>query len=238
MPATVQRVVHSRREAADERIATTQRRLRRWRSSPASPRSASARRCCSTRPRRKGSSVSAPMFEVDPLWPKPLPNHWLLGLTIGIWVDDQDHVWIIHRGAGDAAQQRARRRAQPPIAECCRTRAAGPGVRSGRQPGALLGRARPGLRMAAVQPRHPRRLQGQRLDRRQRREGRAPAEVHQGRQVPAAGRHASARTAAATIRRTSAASRRSGSTRRPTRPMSPTAIATSASRCSMPTPAR
>ena len=43
---------------------------------------------------------------------------------------------------------------------------------------------------------------------------------------------------AATIRRISAASPRSGSIRRPTKPMSPTAIATSASRCSTPTPAR
>ena len=46
-----------------------------------------------------GRTVEAPVFEVDPLWPKPLPNHWLLGMTIGVWVDDQDHVWIIHRGA-------------------------------------------------------------------------------------------------------------------------------------------
>lgn len=45
-------------------------------------------------------TIQAPLFEVDPLWPKPLPNHWLLGSTIGVWVDDQDHVWIIHRGAG------------------------------------------------------------------------------------------------------------------------------------------
>ena len=27
----------------------------------------------------QGRAVSAPRFEVDPLWPKPLPNHWLLG---------------------------------------------------------------------------------------------------------------------------------------------------------------
>src|SRR5262245_59534011 len=47
----------------------------------------------------QGSTVSAPMFEVDPLWPKPLPNNWLLGWSIGLWVDDQDHVWMIHRGA-------------------------------------------------------------------------------------------------------------------------------------------
>src|SRR2546428_7885708 len=48
----------------------------------------------------QGRTVQAPMFEVDPLWPKPLPNHWLLGWTIGVWVDEQDHIWIIHRGAG------------------------------------------------------------------------------------------------------------------------------------------
>ena len=28
----------------------------------------------------QGSTVQAPVFEVDPLWPKPLPNNWLLGL--------------------------------------------------------------------------------------------------------------------------------------------------------------
>src|SRR5216683_3117823 len=43
--------------------------------------------------------VQAPRFEVDPMWPKPLPNHWLMGNTIGVGVDTQDHVYIIHRGA-------------------------------------------------------------------------------------------------------------------------------------------
>jgi DNA-binding beta-propeller fold protein YncE len=43
--------------------------------------------------------VLAPKFEVDPLWPKPLPNHWVLGSTIGVWVDTDDHVWIIHRSS-------------------------------------------------------------------------------------------------------------------------------------------
>jgi DNA-binding beta-propeller fold protein YncE len=45
------------------------------------------------------ASPQAPRFEVDPFWPKPLPNHWLLGSTIGVAVDARDHVWIIHRGA-------------------------------------------------------------------------------------------------------------------------------------------
>ncbi|HYL39046.1 MAG TPA: hypothetical protein VEV17_24225, partial [Bryobacteraceae bacterium] len=39
----------------------------------------------------------APRFEVDPMWPKPLPNHWLMGNTIGVSVDSKDHIWIIHR---------------------------------------------------------------------------------------------------------------------------------------------
>jgi DNA-binding beta-propeller fold protein YncE len=69
----------------------------------------------------QGSSVSAPMFEVDPLWPKPLPNNWLLGWSIGLWVDDQDNVWIIHRGAGGLHNNERGAELTPPIAECCRT---------------------------------------------------------------------------------------------------------------------
>jgi DNA-binding beta-propeller fold protein YncE len=39
----------------------------------------------------------APRFEVDPMWPKPLPNGWYQGQTIGVSVDARDHIWIIHR---------------------------------------------------------------------------------------------------------------------------------------------
>jgi DNA-binding beta-propeller fold protein YncE len=45
----------------------------------------------------KGATVQAPKFEVDPTFPKPLPNHWYQGMTIGVSVDAQDHVWIVHR---------------------------------------------------------------------------------------------------------------------------------------------
>jgi DNA-binding beta-propeller fold protein YncE len=44
-------------------------------------------------------AVQAPAFEVDPFWPKPLPNGWLLGSTIGVGVDSRDHVFIVHRQA-------------------------------------------------------------------------------------------------------------------------------------------
>ena len=49
------------------------------------------------------AAVQAPRFEVDPLWPKPMPNHWVLGQTIGVWVDTDDHVWIVHRSSATLA---------------------------------------------------------------------------------------------------------------------------------------
>src|SRR5437588_2009321 len=64
------------------------------------------------------SGVQAPRFEVDPMWPKPLPNHWLLGMTIGVSVDAQDHIWIIHRG-GSLDPKEVYMKANPPASECC-----------------------------------------------------------------------------------------------------------------------
>ena len=71
------------------------------------------------------AEVQAPRFEVDPFWPKPLPNHWLLGSTIGVWVDEQDHIWIIHRSSATLAQQREGRGAQPADRRMLPRRAAG-----------------------------------------------------------------------------------------------------------------
>jgi hypothetical protein len=43
-------------------------------------------------------SGQVPIFEVDPFWPKTMPNNWVMGQTIGLGVDEKDQVWIIHRG--------------------------------------------------------------------------------------------------------------------------------------------
>jgi DNA-binding beta-propeller fold protein YncE len=68
----------------------------------------------------QGETVLAPVFEVDPFWPKPLPHHWLLGSTIGVGVDSKDHVFIIHRGDSTLNQRtEAGAGARPPIGECC-----------------------------------------------------------------------------------------------------------------------
>lgn len=64
-------------------------------------------------------AVQAPRFEVDPMWPRPLPNHWLLWSTIGVFVDHQDHVWIIHRSSATLGNNEKALELTPPTGECC-----------------------------------------------------------------------------------------------------------------------
>jgi DNA-binding beta-propeller fold protein YncE len=93
----------------------------------------------------EAAGVQAPIFEVDPLWPKPLPNHWILGNTIGVSADGQDHIWIIHRqgsleamelyGVANAPAGATKRRNGSVEAECC---APAPAVLEFDQAGNLL----------------------------------------------------------------------------------------------------
>jgi WD40 repeat protein len=63
--------------------------------------------------------TSAPTFEVDPMWPKPLPNHWVMGNVIGVGVDDRDHVFIVHRADTFDSTSEIGAAMNPRIAECC-----------------------------------------------------------------------------------------------------------------------
>jgi len=59
-----------------------------------------------------------PQFAVDPLWPKPLPNHWILGAVAGMAVDEKDHVWLVHRPSTlQPNETRSIWRAAPPVLE-------------------------------------------------------------------------------------------------------------------------
>ena len=40
---------------------------------------------------------NVPHYEVDPTWPKPLPNRWVTGEMGGVCADSQDHVFIAQR---------------------------------------------------------------------------------------------------------------------------------------------
>jgi DNA-binding beta-propeller fold protein YncE len=68
--------------------------------------------------RAQSAGAQAPTFQVDPLWPKPLPNHWIIGSTIGVSVDAQDHVWIIHRPDTLVPNETGAAN-NPPTASCC-----------------------------------------------------------------------------------------------------------------------
>jgi DNA-binding beta-propeller fold protein YncE len=67
----------------------------------------------------QSDTVQAPRFEVDPLWPRPLPNHWLLGNAIGVGVDARDHVFIVHRQDTINDSTEAGAGAGGPVSECC-----------------------------------------------------------------------------------------------------------------------
>src|SRR6185369_1257297 len=83
----------------------------------------------------EAAGVQAPRFEVDPMWPKPLPNHWVIGAVIGVAVDANDHIWIIHReGSLEAKEQYLTMK--PPASQCC---AAAPPVLEFNEAGDLIG---------------------------------------------------------------------------------------------------
>ena len=60
----------------------------------------------------------APRFRVDPFWPKPLPNKWILGQVAGVAVDSQDHVWIIQRPRTLTDDEKGAT-LTPPRSTCC-----------------------------------------------------------------------------------------------------------------------
>lgn len=64
----------------------------------------------------------APTFQVDPFWPKPLPNQWIMGATIGVDVDSNDNIWLVHRNTPDQfmASQEIGAAQDPPLSSCCR----------------------------------------------------------------------------------------------------------------------
>lgn len=65
------------------------------------------------------NDLMAPAFLVDPLWPKPLPNHWITGNTIGVDVDDRDHIFTVHRNTENMFGGRTEIGLALGVAECC-----------------------------------------------------------------------------------------------------------------------
>lgn len=69
-------------------------------------------------PAQAEDAKTVPQFQVDALWPKPLPNNWIIGQVAGIRVDRYDHIWIIHRPGSLTPRERAAEH-NPPESKCC-----------------------------------------------------------------------------------------------------------------------
>jgi DNA-binding beta-propeller fold protein YncE len=67
----------------------------------------------------QSQSTGVPVFEVDPSWPKGLPNNWTFGEFSGVAVDSHDHIWINQRPRTLADDEKYLL-ATPPIGDCCR----------------------------------------------------------------------------------------------------------------------
>jgi|SRR5665213_341997 len=69
--------------------------------------------------RTRSAQAGVPKFEVDPYWPKDLPNQWMLGQVSGIYVDSHDHIWVTNRPR--TLEDHDKYAAfDPPQADCCK----------------------------------------------------------------------------------------------------------------------
>ena len=68
-------------------------------------------------------AAAAPAYRVEPLWPQPLPNHWVFGSITGVAVDAQDHVWVVHRGGDSLEANEKGMMLTPPTSSVCCTAA-------------------------------------------------------------------------------------------------------------------
>ena len=65
------------------------------------------------------STVGAvPDWEVDATWPPTLPNDWILGDIRGMFVDEDDHLWVVHMPSSLTSQEIGAAQ-DPPISDCC-----------------------------------------------------------------------------------------------------------------------
>ncbi len=59
-----------------------------------------------------------PVYNVDPFWPKQLPNNWIMGQVGGMAVDTEDHIWVLQRPRSNTPDEVAAGQ-KPPTANCC-----------------------------------------------------------------------------------------------------------------------
>jgi hypothetical protein len=61
-----------------------------------------------------------PQYQVDPAWPRELPNNWIMGQVGGMAVDKHDHIWVLQRPGTDTPDELGAS-LTPPRSMCCMT---------------------------------------------------------------------------------------------------------------------
>ena len=64
------------------------------------------------------TAAEPPQFQVDPFWPKPLPNNWIFGQVASVAVDSNDHVWVLQRPRSLSEDEKGAT-LNPPRNRCC-----------------------------------------------------------------------------------------------------------------------
>ncbi len=62
--------------------------------------------------------AQSPAFRVDPYWPKPLPNNWIIGQVGGMAIDAQDNIWVFQRPRSLTDDEKGAA-LNPPRSKCC-----------------------------------------------------------------------------------------------------------------------
>src|SRR5581483_6843113 len=61
------------------------------------------------------AAQAQPQFEVDPSWPKPLPEGWITGQLGGVCTDSHDHIVVVNRRDITAEEAETNQQAPPII---------------------------------------------------------------------------------------------------------------------------
>ncbi len=62
--------------------------------------------------------ADGPKFNVDPFWPKPLPNNWIIGQVGGMTIDANDNIWVFQRPRSLTDDEKGAA-LDPPRSKCC-----------------------------------------------------------------------------------------------------------------------
>ena len=65
------------------------------------------------------AEAQPPNYKFDPDWPKlPLPNQWWMQGVTGLYVDNDDNIWVLNRPS-NLSNTENYAQLDPPVAECC-----------------------------------------------------------------------------------------------------------------------